>query len=293
MRRVLCLALPFVTGLLALATARPAWGLVVAPPPPIPERVSRADCLVVGKIIALEGAEVLALPVRDATKKLTYRIAVLKVIEIIKGVKGQETLRIAFPAAPEAKPGGLVIRPTGPRFGTAFKVGQEGLFYLTRHFQESFFTTPNYYDFVSGEHPSFSQEVDLARYALRLGDNLAAGLESPELQERFYAAALLIQRYRTFRSGSGRTVPVAARESKQILTALAEADWKQPGPITPLTLFIQLGVGKEDGWKYPATTAAVEEYHRAAQAWLREHAAIYRIRRIVDGAAAESQPSKK
>jgi hypothetical protein len=63
--------------------------------------------------------------------------------------------------------------------------------------------------------------------------------------------------------------------------ALARADWQQPGQITPWTVFLQLGLKKEDGWAFPTSAKAVEDYHKAAQAWLRDHAETYHIRRIV------------
>jgi hypothetical protein len=255
----------------------------------LPERVARADCIVVAKIIAVEEAEVIAPPSRDAPKKVRYRVAVLKVSEAVKGGKDRRTLRLGFPAPPEPGPG-LGVRPAGPRFGTVFKVGQEGLFYLTRHFRQPFFTAPMYYDFVPRDHPGFGQEVDLARFALERGANLAAALDSRDPRERFYAAALLIHRYRTFRGGPGRTEPLGARESKQILTTLAEADWEQPGQITPWTLFLQLGLKEQDGWKFPATVRSATAYHAAAREWCRTHAATFRIRRIVG--AEEARPGR-
>ena len=281
MRRVPAAAVPFLAGLLSLAAGGAARGLVVAPPPPLPDRVAQADCIVVGKIIAVEDATVLAAPRPGAAEKVRYRVAVLKVAEALKGIKGQETVRVGFPAPPEPGAGGLGIRPAGPRFGTTFQAGQEGLFYLTRHFQGSFFTAPRYYDHVPRNRPGFDQEVDLVRFAVQAGGNLAAALESGDPRERFFAAALLIHRYRTFRGGPGRTEPIDARQSKQILTILAEADWEQGGQITPWTLFVQLGLKKEDGWTFPATFRSVGTYHQAAREWCRAHAGTYRIRRIV------------
>jgi hypothetical protein len=272
-------AVPLLAGLLVLACVPAARALVMAPPPPVPERVARADCIVVGKVVALEEQEVMAFPHADAPEKVLHRVAVLKVAEALKGGAGRRTLRVGFPA--EARRAGLGVRPAGPRFGTALKVGQEGLFYLRRHDREAFLTAPMYYDVVPAQHPSFGQEVELARVAVKLGNDPAEGLESGDRRERFYAAALLIQRYRTFRGGSGRTEPIGARQSRQILTALAEADWKQPGPITPWTLLMQLGLRREDGWTFPAAGKGAEALHGAARAWLREHAGTYRIRRIV------------
>jgi hypothetical protein len=267
-------ALASVVGLLVFGSVR---ALVVAPPPPLSDRLAAADVVVVGKIIRLEDGETTILPYKNSPKKTTYRIAVLKVTEAIKGAKGNESLRLAFVAGARGKG----IRPKGPVFGMSFKVGQDGLFYLTRHFQEPFYLTPRYYDFVSSQNANFRQDMDLVRFARKQGSNVVAGLESKDRQERFYAAALLIQRYRTFRGGSGKTEKVDARESRLILNALADADWDMDGQMTPWTIFLQLGLKSEDGWEFRPRVIPPGGYPKAAQNWLREHAATYRIQRIV------------
>jgi hypothetical protein len=268
-------------GVVGLLVVGPARALVVAPPPPLSDRLAQADVVVLGKIVGMEKDEVTFLPYKNAPKKTTYRIALLKVAEVIKGAKAQETLRLGFVALLAPKSGGGVIRPKGVRFGLTFKVGDEGLFYLTRHFQEPLFLTPRYYDFVSGQNPNFPQDMDLVRCAMKLGTQLVAGLESKDRQERFYAAGLLIQRYRTFRGGTGKFEPIDARESRLILAALSEADWDMDGQMTPWTLFLQLGVKKEDGWEFRPTKVPAGGYPKAAQSWLRQHAATFRIHRVL------------
>jgi hypothetical protein len=44
----------------------------------------------------------------------------------------------------------------------------------------------------------------------------------------------------------------------------------------PLRLFYRLGLTEKDGWRRPG---AAKEVPEAARAWLRAHAATYRIRR--------------
>jgi hypothetical protein len=271
----------FVAGLVGLALAGPARALIVAPPPPLSDRLAQADCVVVARVVGMESQDVAALRFAKATQKTRYRIALLKVTEVIKGTRSTMELRVGFVAPPPARPSGGLIRPAGPRFGNTFSIGQEGIFYLTRHFQEPFFLAPRYYDFVAARNANFQQELELTRYAAKVGDKLSAGLEARNAKERFFAAALLIQQYRTFRGGTGKVEPLDSKQSRLILTALAEADWSIDGQVSPWNLFQQLGLKKEDGWEFRPASPPPGGYQQAARAWLREHANTYRIQRIV------------
>jgi hypothetical protein len=267
-----------------------AYGFILAAPPPLCERVAEADAIVLGKIVSMAGEDLLALPSPKAPEKIRFRLAVIEVTEVLKGVKVPKTVRLGFPAPAEAPAGGgITIRPKGPRFGASFKIGQDGLFYLAKHHREDFFIAPRYFDFVARANANFDQDTALARYAAKVGAHVAAGLESKDPQERFLAAALLINRYRTFRGGSGKTEPIEARESKMILTALAEADWKTENQISPWTLFNQLGLSERDGWSRLTKSSAAQRY-QAAQDWLRDHAGTYRILRIADAPRPGAAP---
>jgi hypothetical protein len=283
------------TGLVYLAVwaiPGPARGLVVKPPGSLPERVAQADCIVVGKIIGLEKKAITTLPFRTARRKVTYRIALLKIVETIKGDAHQKTLRLGF-LAPPRRPAEDNVRPTGPRLGPTVSVGQDGLFYLTRHFREKIFVSPMYWGFLARTSLNFRQEVALTRYVVRHGTDLVSGLQAKDARDRFYAAALLIQGYRTNRGGPGRVEQVGARESRLILNALAAADWDQEGQVTPWNLFSQLGLTKADGWTFPRGARTPQDYHRAARAWLKKHAETYRIRRIVSAAEEKSAPARR
>src|SRR5947209_2877530 len=111
------------SGLVVLASQVPARALVVAPPPSGPQRVARAEAIVVGRVVALEDKDV-------EVQKVAYRIAVVKVTEVIKGGKDQ-MVRVGFiPPANINAGGGPVIRP-GFRGNIQLQVGQDGLFYLS------------------------------------------------------------------------------------------------------------------------------------------------------------------
>jgi hypothetical protein len=270
--------------LLALMLVPVPWAsaVIMATPAALSKRVADADAIVVGRIAGFEEKELFLLASPKASEKVRFRVAIIEVTEHVKGAKGEKKLRLGFAAPPESRPDGeLSIRPK-PRFGTSFKLGQQGLFFLTKHYREPFFMAPRYYDFLSGEDPNFPQDVALLRYAAKAGTRLSAGLESKDPQERFFAAALLLDRYRTFRGGSGKMELIDAGESERILTVLANADWKMAGRLTPWALFSQLGLSAKDGWQAPLNRKSAEERYRAARTWLRDHASTYRIIRIVD-----------
>jgi hypothetical protein len=268
-------------GIMLAANASPARALVIAPPPS-PVRAAKAECIVIGRVVALEPQDVEAPPAANVNAKMTYRIAVIAVNESLKGVQGQNTLRLAFIPPPQGNQ--PRIRPGFRRPVLNLNVGQDGIFFLTKHFQGKFYLAPMYYDFVSSQTPNFDREVKETRLVIRWGDNPAQGLKSKNADERFMAAALLIEKYRTVSGPIQKTEPIDAQESKQILTALLEADWKQDGRLNPWNLFNRLGLTPQDGWTFPqGQNLKVEDFHKAAKNWLRSHVGTYRIQRLVSG----------
>src|SRR5713226_5011383 len=103
MQRLWNCAVLVLAGLVLAAAPGPARALIIALPPLGPERVAKADIVVVGRIVSLEDKDVTALPFAKAPKQVTYRIAVLKVAEGFKGAKEGQTLRLAFIPAPDPK----------------------------------------------------------------------------------------------------------------------------------------------------------------------------------------------
>jgi hypothetical protein len=98
------------------------------------------------------------------------------------------------------------------------------------------------------------------------------------------AAAILIEDYRTYRGPKAKQEPIAAEESKLILRALADADWKEPLAFTSLRpnatqLFQRLNVTANDGFNAPKGGNQQE----AIQMWLKRNADTYRIQRYVAG----------
>lgn len=257
----------------------------IAMPPPGPQRVALADAVLVGRVTALEDKDV-EVDIPGTKQKTKYRIAIVTVAEDIRNAKDMKTIRVGFFPPPDGQPNQPIrpIRPGLPQ-RIELKVGQEGLFYLTKHGKESFYLVPNYYDVTAKEAPNFKKDHEEAKvYAKLLADPMA-GLKSKDAKERLMMASLLIAQYRTPRSGA-KLEAINAEESKLILTALADADWKQPigrDQTHPMNLFNQLGVTAKDGFQRPTKIKTQDDYANAIRAWLKENAEKFRIQRYVGG----------
>ena len=273
----------------SLCLAGPLWAraMMIAPPAG-PVKLAQADAVVLGRVVGLEDRDVAAAPLPGALNKVNYRVAVVKVSEIIKGAKGADTLRVAFIAPqpvvpPRPGPGG--IRPfirRGPVLNLA--PGQEGLFYLTKHATESFYVLPAYYSFTNGQAANYGPELTLARKTVKLLADPMAGLKSADAQDRLLTAGLLIGQYRNRKPGPVKTEPIGAEESKLILSALLDTDWNRPfrlGEMSPQMTFNQLGLTPADGWTYPRTVRTPQDINNAMRDWLRQHRDTYRIHRFV------------
>lgn len=270
-RAILFLAAAFACVSMQGATAR---GGVVPTPPPGAARIANADAVIVGKVEALEPQDV-------KVGNATYRIAVVKINQGVRGIKDQKTLRIGF--VPIEKPGNPMVIRTGAR-PVQLEAGQEGLFILTKQAKEDFYTIGGVigYYINSNNNKGFDQEVATAKLVVRVLEKPLDALKGKDAEERLLAAAILIDKHRTFRGPKSTQEPIDAEESKLILQALADADWQAGANFSSLRpspgqLFQRLGVTAKDGF----TPAKGATYQTAAQNWLRENAQKYRIQRYV------------
>ena len=123
-RRYLILAAAALVVTAALVFPYAAYALVIAPPAG-PQRVINADAVVVGKVVGIEPQDVMVMNV-------TYRVAVVKVDDAIRGAKDAKQVRVAFIPPPANPP--KLIRP-GFR-GVQLAVGNTGMFILKKHEKE-------------------------------------------------------------------------------------------------------------------------------------------------------------
>ncbi len=255
--------------------ASAAQGGVIAMPPPGPARVANADAVIVGKVESIEPADI-------KVGNTNYRIAVVKISDGLRGIKGEKSLRVGF--IPVEKPANPMIRVSGAR-PVQLTAGQEGLFILKKQEKETFYTIGGVigYYINSENNPSFEKEVQLVKTVTKVMENPLASLKAKDADERLLAAAILIEKHRAFRPNS-KQEPIDAQESKLIMQALADADWKTQSNFTslrpaPNQLFQRLGVTRKDGFDPVLGTG----YQAGVQAWLRDNAEKYRIQRYVAG----------
>lgn len=263
------------------APAGVAYALMIAPPPG-PVRIVQSDLVFVGKVVEIEPAEMDAKPFPGSKDTVKYKIAVVKINEIIRGVKELKSVRVGFipPVAPKA---GVPIIGGGRR-GPLLEVGQEGLFMISMHSDGNFYQAPNFGYFVPTAQRDFDAEVKTARRVVTILANPKQTLESKDADDRLMAASILISQYRTQKPPfPNNQEPIDAAESKLILNAIATASWK-PGKFgdpNPYQLFTQLGITAQDGWKAPQKIKSQDDLREAVQAWIKSNGDGYRIKRFV------------
>ena len=241
-------------------------GGVLPQPLPGPVRIAKAEAVIVGKVEALEPQDVKA-------ENGMYRIAVVKISQGLKGTKDAKTLRIGFPAPPKppapGDKGPRIIR-TGAR-PIQLQVGQEGLFLLKKHAKEDFYVIGDVVGYYvnSEKNEDFDKEVQAVKTITSVMANPQASLKAKDGDERLLAASILINQYRTYRGPGSRQEPIDAAESKQIMQALADGDWKSNTNMlsfrpNPVHIFRRLGVSAQDGFAPPPPGG---NFQAAAQAW--------------------------
>ncbi len=263
-----------------------ARAMMIAPAP-IPQRVAESDAVVVGKVTAFGDKLVNAKSI-FGDSKVDYQIAVVRVEDAFLGAKDAE-IKVGFvppppPVVPAPGPGPIRIIKRYPQFKLV--LDQEACLFLVKHPTEDFYVGVHYYDVINKTgDANFVKSMDEVRRAAKLLADPAAGFKSKEADDHFLTAAILIMRYRTRRvGGPDKTELIDAGQSKQILGALAEADWapKVGGPfgfrLTPQSVFYRLGLTPKDGWTQPKDYKQTAD---EAKKWLKDNADKYRIERFV------------
>jgi hypothetical protein len=266
---------PTVAAVALLVAAGPARADMMAPAP-IPDRVARAGCIVVGKVTGFTDRLVAANPYYAPTgPRADHQVAVVEVQSVLLGDKALKTLKVGFV-------------PAGTRRAAYFNLaaGEEALYFLTPHPDGEFFVLPMYYD-RRVRNPradsGFDKDVELTQRCVRLLADPEAGLKARDAGDRLLTAGMLLTRYRTRPPGVKlRTEPIPAEQSKLILRTLAEADWDEAGrsgrEMGPQELFVKLGLTENDGWKAPGDAT---QFAAAAKKWLKDNSDKYRIQRLV------------
>ncbi len=298
MRRYLLAAA--IAGAAITAVPDPAVALMIAPPQPGQMAIT-SPVVLTGKVTAIEKDTVDAtLPYAGAKDKQTYRVAVVKIDAAMAGADNLTHIKIGFvpPAKPDPNlnpPGGGIRPPLGrPRFqAPELKVGQEALFFLAKHPTADFYVIAGMnvpVDVTTAEGKKTLEEVK--KVTAVLADPMK-GLTSDKADARAEAAAVMVTKYRSYPVFGGETeqVAIGADESKLILKALTEGEWKPGrfGAPNAFNAFGQLGLTAKDGWIQPVIAAVpgqpAPDYagvmKDAFTKWLAGPGKDYRIKKVV------------
>jgi hypothetical protein len=252
-----------VVAVVLLAVAVPAAAAKVIPPAPVADRVARSDAVVVGKVTSIDNKTV-------RVNETEYAVAVVQVEDAVLGAGKLTHVRVAF------------LPGENRRFPwLSLKIGQEACFFLRQVPKETFFATTYYFDVVPKDQANFKADLETAKKCARILQDADSSLKAGDVETRALAAAMLLTRYNT-PTPSGKKEPVEAAQSKLILLALADADWRAEdfrAPVRPALLFNQLPDKEKFGWKQPAD---VNGFTAAAKAWLRDNAEKYRVQRYTN-----------
>lgn len=292
--------LPFWLILPALVWSTNPVRAFVPSPKPVALCVATADSVVVGKVTAIEDKTGQALWSPCSPIEYEFKIAVINVSETLLGPKGVKSVRLAFPIRALNAPELVAVKPepnqTPPkdltyRGGKPPAVGQEGCFFLWKHFQEDFFIHNCSETRLKKSGDDFERVlVEAKRCCKFIADPLpvlkAQGDDAAN--DRDLAVVMLVTRcggpgYRGNRSLDSRKVEsgyrletVDAAEGKLVFLALAAAGHAVHEATFPtLQPFLQ---PHTRDLRAPGATSR----------WLKELAGTVRIQRVV----LESRPKK-
>jgi hypothetical protein len=272
-------------GVLLVASTAEALSVAIMP---IWHRVALADCVVIGKVTAIEDKLVMAQANANSPNLEEHRVAVLKIDKGFGSAKGLTHVRIGATIPKPPQPGVPQIAGIEMMHPVNLAVGQEFCLILQPHHKETFFVAPRSYEAIRKQNNAgFDKEAALIERCFKLLENPDASLKAKDPEDRLLAAGMLLTRYkmtgRGVRAGEPpqKTEPIDAAQNKLILEALASADWTKRDPaaqISPAQVFGYLQLTDKDGWKQPQN---FQEMPAVAQKWLKDHAATYRIQRFV------------
>ena len=254
------------------------------------EKTTRAEVAVVGTVTAIEKDTVIA--ENDRGYKVAHRIAVLKVETVLLGANVPKRLGIAF--VPDADPK-VFVRPPG-RGGyhpVNLAVGHAGVFFLAKDASGEYYTINPAISPLDATANSYKADAELAEKAAAVLNEPMKALKAKNAADRFFAANVLLQKYRGWPMRETETALVSREESTAILKALAERNWK-PEPDNPNGMpgFRLLGLTEKDGWTWPAAKPGEDFVVRTKDAyvkWLAGPGKDYQIKKYVPK-KAEKRP---
>ncbi|QEL20823.1 hypothetical protein [Limnoglobus roseus] len=278
LRFVVILALVVVSASAVFAQAAPAFATRTATTIQTPAvRAATAEVVAIGKITALESGEVEVPQFANSANKLTFRIAVVKIEDDLAGAAGQTHLKVGFPTT------GAAARVGMPAFD--WKENAVGLFLVSKHHTGSFYVGTNNGQPIDAAAEGYKNSLVQVKRARAVIADPIQGLKGKEVKDRYFAAAILVQKYRTSTAGqTNKTEGVPTEESKLILSAVADADWENPEKDvpTPYQTFTRLGLTAVDKWQpAPFNGNGNQQVHTRDEfkKWLEGDGVKYQVKR--------------
>lgn len=275
-------------GVLVVASTAQALSVAIMP---IWHRVALADCVVVGKVTAIEDKMVMAQANANSPNLEAHRVAVLKIDQGFGAAKGLTHVRIGATLPKPVQPGAPQIAGAEMLLPVNLVVGEAFCLILRPHHKETFYVAPYSYEAIRKQNNAgFDKEVSLIERCFKLLEDPNAGLKAKNAEDRLLTVGMLLTQYkmtgRGVRAGEPpqKTEPIDAARNKLILEALAAADWTKrdpTAPISPAQVFGYLQLTDKDGWKQPQN---FQDMPAAAQKWLKDHP-DHRIQRFVPDSA--------
>ncbi|HEY1186059.1 MAG TPA: hypothetical protein VGE74_00320 [Gemmata sp.] len=276
----------FVAALAALLLVTPAEAKRVRMFTPL-EKLARADAVVVGKVTAIEKEPAAVAAEPGAKEKLSYRVAVVKVETGLIGAANVTHIKVGF--SPVAANADAPVRPGRGLSPFSPTEGAEGVFFLTKHHTGDFYVIGTMLAPVLTTAPDYKDQLALVKKAAGVLADPMKALKADKA-DRAFAANVLLSKYRAYPDGGGEvgTVKVDAEESKLILKALAEGNWKgdpnTPNDIGAYLSFSLLGLNDKDGWKQPVVKPGedfIEKTKEAFVKWLDGPGKNYQVNKLV------------
>jgi hypothetical protein len=255
------------------------------------EKLIRSDVVAVGKVTAIEKDDVLAPQFPGATDKAAYKIAVVKIENGLVGANNITHVKIGFipPAGdPNVQPGGG--RPgRGGYAPVNLTKDMEALFYLKKHHSADFYTVEPIMAPTETKNEDYKAQLELVKKGATVIADPMKALKAEKAEDRLFAASLLVTKYRSYPENAAEVenVKIGADESKLILKAIAEGDWKkdQDGISPhPYQAFSMLGLQPASGFKFPQVKPGEDFIVKAKEAytaWLADAGKDYQITKIV------------
>lgn len=224
----------------------------------------------------------------NSKEATAYSVAVVKIVDPIKGVDKLTHIRIGFILQGDRQPNEL--EDFGWERPVNLVKGEKYLFIVDKHSSAGFYLSPNRANSprLTEMAPNTAVVDEAKMAALVLTDPMKA-LKAEKPQDRALAAMLVLMHYRMAdqaltQRGPVIRVPLDAEENAAILKAVAEGDW-----TTPVCGHIRLSQITEythtDGaWKRPVVPAGANAdiaNQKAFQEWLAGPGAKFQLQKLV------------